>query len=73
MLEQCRTKEHVNQSLNVTQRTIASVPDDPGDALLRHTWRRMRPNRQQYFGQASQSDCGEPVVDVHAYDPSPSK
>jgi hypothetical protein len=53
MLEQCRTEEHVNQPLNVTQRTIAPVPDDPGDALLRHTWRRMRPNRQQYFGQAS--------------------
>jgi hypothetical protein len=73
MLEQTRSDKHVDESGDVGQRTIASVPDDPVDALLGHAWRRMRADCCQSLRKPPKSDSGKPVVDLRRHEPSPSK
>lgn len=73
MLEQTCSDKHVNESVHIGQRAIASVPDDPTDAILGHAWRRMGTDRSQDLWKAPKSDCGEPVVYLWRHEPSPSK
>jgi hypothetical protein len=72
-LKKARSEEHIDQGLDVIKWAVAPVPDDPNDALLRNSRRRVSPDRRQRFREPAQPHCGEPTVDLGGHKPSPSR
>jgi hypothetical protein len=73
VLKQGRADEHVDESGNISQRTIASTPDNSTNALLGDPRWRMRADCGKYLWKPPKADRGEPVVYVRSHEPSPSK
>jgi hypothetical protein len=57
-LEKTCAEEHVDQALNVIEWTVAPVPHDTDNALLRNPRRWMASDRRKCFGKSSYPYCG---------------
>jgi hypothetical protein len=72
-LKKAGAEQDVDQSLDIIDWTVTSIPHNPDDALFRNPWRRMGPNCSQRLGKPPKPHCSEPAIDLVRHAPSPSK